>query len=149
MLNKRTADFVEMVWSAVATCGKNAPKIADRILKKAFPRTVEEAAYEGADKMLRKGVIAEIKRIIRNEIPTDEQRDFSDIEPNFTPIVRRLKSNAYYVEGLQEYCSIPELIENRVLLDDARKHLRKKGEECLADAAVLDELYEAVGGDDE
>lgn len=146
MLDKsKAAKFVEMVRAAAATIGHNAPRITDEIIGTAFPRTVFEAAQEGADRMLRQGVIIETKRILtRGDEDNNNQADFADIDPTFAGIVQRLKKHEYFVEAIDEYVPVPKLIENPALLDDARKLMRRKGEECLAEAQVLDELYAAV-----
>jgi len=143
MLDK-VASFAEAVWVAAAHLGKNAPKIADEIIRAIFPRTVIEAEKEGADRMLRRGVIEAIKKIL-GMAEDNDQSDFRDIDPSFASIVRRLHKAAYFVEaGVDEYVPVGQLIQNPEWLDSARKLMRRKGEECLAEAKVLDELYEAV-----
>lgn len=147
MLNKRAANFAEMVWSAAAKVGNNAPAITDKIIKRAFPQTCTEARIEGADKMLRIGVIADVKRILKRGAVDETQIDFSDLAPDFAAIARDLKSRSYFVESANEYVDVPSLIADPALLDDARKFMRRKGEECLAEAKILDELYVAVTGE--
>lgn len=142
MLNKRLANFAEMVWGAAARFGRDPSKITDDIIRRAFPRTCEEAEVEGADKMLRVGVTKEVRRIVSHGDPG--QLDFSDIEPSYRDIVSRLKKAAYFVESVGKYVPVPDLINTPSMLDDARKLMRRKGEECLAEAQVLDELYEAI-----
>jgi len=143
MLN-RVASFAEAVWIAAGEVGKNAPKIADEVLRAIFPRTSTEAEKEGADRMLRRGVIEAIKKIL-SAVEADDQGDFGEIDPSFASIVRRLHKGAYYVEGdVEEYIPVGQLIKNPEWLDSARKLMRRKGEECLAEAEVLDELYEVV-----
>lgn len=144
MLNKRTANFAEMVWSAAAKVGNNAPAITDKIIKRAFPQTCTEARIEGADKMLRAGVIADVKRILKRGAVDETQVDFSDMAPEFAKIVQALKSKTYFVESANEYVDVPSLIADPALLDDARKFMRRKGEECMAEANILDELYVAL-----
>lgn len=149
MLNRRISDFASMVWEAKRRLGNNAIRIADDLIARAFPRTVEEAAHEGADKMLRSGVISEVKRILTKNIDDDETIDMATIEPSFGEIVARLKKGKYFVEEahgepVNEYVSVADLIADPSMLDSARKLMRRKGEECLAEAKVLDELYEAV-----
>ena len=41
---------------------------------------------------------------------------------------------------------VPDLIAEPDLLDDARRFMRRKGLECLAEANRLDALYTAVTG---
>jgi len=144
MLKKRSSDFATLVWETAATVGRNAPKIAHELIRRAFPRTAAEAEIEGADKALRIGVISEIKRVLRHGSDTAEQWDFGVIAPEFRSIVSKLKSKTYFVESAEEYVAVPRLIECPELLDEARRHMRRKGEECLAEATRLDELYAAV-----
>lgn len=144
MLNRRGSDFTALVWAAAARIGSNAPRIADDILRAAFPRTVAEAEHEGAIKPLRNGVVNEIKRILRHTPGGCGQGDFADIEPQFAGIASKLKSNSYFVESLDEYVSVPNLIADPDLLKDAMGHMRRKGMECLAEAKTLGELYAAV-----
>lgn len=68
MLNRRYANFAEMVWVTAAKVGNSAPAIADKIMKRAFPKTYEEAEIEGADRMLRIGVIDQIKAMTLDEL---------------------------------------------------------------------------------
>lgn len=63
MPGNRPVDFTETVWKAAALVGKSAPRVADRILSDVFPETSGAAREEGADSFLRRGVIAEVKRI--------------------------------------------------------------------------------------
>lgn len=149
MLNKRSANFAELVWAAAAKVGNSAPAVADRIMKRAFPQTVSEARVEGADKMLRVGVIAEVKRILKHGAADEMQADFSDLAPEFAKIARDLKSKTYFVESANEYVDVASMIAEPALLDDARRYMRRKGQECLAEAEVLDELYAAVTGSQE
>jgi hypothetical protein len=144
MLNNRTANFAELVWSAAAKVGNNAPAITDKIMKRAFPQTCAEARIEGADKMLRVGVIADVKRILKHGSIDETQIDFSELAPEFATIAQKLKSKTYFVESADEYVDVPSLIAEPALLDDARKFMRRKGEECLAEAKILNELYAAV-----
>lgn len=145
MLNKRSFDLSEMVWSAALRLGtRSAPRIADDILSKAYPRTVEEAEVEGAVTALRRGFIADVERIVRSAAGDDTQIDIGDIDPAFQTIARKLKSNSYYVETRQQQETVSSLVSTPAWLDDARKHMRRKGEECLAEATTLDELYAAV-----
>ena len=144
MLTKRRPDLNEMVWEAAAQVGQNAPKIADAILERAFPRTHAEATIEGADKLLRDGLIATVKSVLRTAGADVEQLDFSDIDEAFREIAGTLKRPSYYVEKLAEYVAVGTLIARPDLLDDARRFLRRKGEECIAEADRLDQLHAAV-----
>lgn len=146
MLNKRRPDLNELVWEAAHRVGHNAPKIADDILAPTFPRTHAEAIMEGADKLLRDGLIATVKRILRTAGEDIEQRDFAEIDPAFRHITDGLRRPSYFVESLDQYATLAELIACPDLLDDARKFLRRKGDETLAEAERLDQLYAAVTG---
>ena len=146
MLDSQSAAFAERVWEVAAQLGNNAPKIADDIMGAAFPLTCTQARQEGALRMLRTGIITEVKRILRNHSDALGQSDFSEISEGFAPFVRDLRSKSYFVESAEEYVAIPDLIAEPELLDDARRFMRRKGIECLAEADRLDALYAAVMG---
>lgn len=147
MLSSRLAQFHSLVNDARARVGASPPKIADEIMAIAFPRTVEEAEREGADKMLRRGVIGAVADAVRKARTDDDTRDMAEIEASFRPIVQRLHSKAYYVPSMNEQVDIADLISMPDFLDEARKFMRQKGMECLEEARTLDDLYVAVTGD--
>ena len=144
MLDSQSAAFAERVWEVAAQLGNNAPKIADDMMEAAFPLTCTQARQEGALRMLRTGIITEVKRILRNQSDIPGQSDFSEISEAFAPLVRDLRSKTYFVESAQEYVGIPDLIAEPELLDDARRFMRRKGIECLSEANRLDALFAAV-----
>lgn len=146
MLDRRVSNFSETVLAAALHVGRNAPRIADQILRNLFPRTAEEAGYEGAEKMLRDGVILATKRVLRQIPDDDAQHDFAEIDPRFHDAVNELGSKLYYVEALQEYVPVPRLIAEPALLNDARGYMRQKGIECIREADRLDRLYTTVTG---
>jgi hypothetical protein len=98
--------------------------------------------------MLRDDVIIfEAKYLKRNSnAPLEGQGDFADISDEFRDIVKKLSSNSHYVPTLQQHMPVGFLISNPDMLDEARQFKREKGLETLAEADVLDELYEAVVG---
>jgi len=147
MLDSQTAGFAERVWEVASQLGSNAPKIADDMMEAAFPLTCTQARQEGAMRMLRTGIITEVKRILRNRSDILSQSDFSEICETFTPFVEGLRSKSYFVESAEEYVAIPALIAEPGLLDDARRFMRRKGKECLDEADRLDALYVAVTAD--
>jgi hypothetical protein len=148
MLDSQSTAFAERVWEVASQLGNNAPKIADDMMGTAFPLTCRQARQEGALRMLRTGIITEVKRILRNQDDAMGQGDFAEITETFAPLVRALRSKTYFVESAQEYVGIPELIAEPDLLDDARRFMRRKGKECLDEADRLDALYVAVTADD-
>ena len=146
MLDSQSAAFAERVWEIAARLGNNAPRIADDIMGTAFPLTCSQARAEGALRMLRTGIISEVKRILRNRDDGLGQTDFAEICAGFAPLVKELRSKSYFVESAEEYVGIPDLIADPELLDDARHFMRRKGKECLDEADRLDALYAAVTG---
>lgn len=148
MLDSQSTAFAEQVWAIAAQLGNNAPKIADDIMASAFPLTCSQARAEGALRMLRTGIITEVKRILRNRDDGTTQTDFADVCGGFAPLVKALRSKSYFVESAEEYVAIPELIAEPDLLEDARRFMRRKGRECLAEADRLDALYLAVTNND-
>ncbi|MSU91858.1 hypothetical protein GE300_19985 [Rhodobacteraceae bacterium 2CG4] len=147
MLDSQSAAFGERVWDHASRLGNNAPRIADEMMEAAFPLTCSQARQEGALRMLRTGIISEVKRILRNRDDGLGQADFADLCEAFAPLVRDLRSKSYFVESAEEYVAIPDLIAEPDLLDDARRFMRRKGIECLAEADRLDALFAAVSND--
>lgn len=148
MLTDKLNVFYQHVHSAMMEVGNSAPRIADRILVEAFPETSDAAEREGADKMLRDGVIAFLTSYLKrnSNAPMAGQSDFADISEEFHDIVGRLHNASQYVPTLQQHMPVSFLISNPDYLDEARKFKRQKGEETLAEATILDELYDAVTG---
>ena len=103
MLDSQSAAFAERVWEVASQLGNNAPKIADDIMGEAFPLTCSQARAEGAMRMLRIGIISEVKRILRNRHDALTQTDFADRCEAFAPLVSDLRSKSYFVESAQEY----------------------------------------------
>lgn len=110
MLTDKLRLFYETVNAVVAEVGKNASRIADRVIEDAFPETASVAEREGADKMLRIGVITKVKSIL-TKTDADGQHDFSAIAEDFMPIVEKLHSHSHYVPlpDVQEYIHIGTL----------------------------------------
>jgi hypothetical protein len=145
MLQKRNADFAESVWRTSARLDTlSATRIADDMLGRSFPATLSAAEDEGASTMLRKGVIAAVKDVLASPVSSVAQADFASISSAFAPTVRTLKRPSYFVEARGEYVSVADLIREPVLLNDARGFMRRKGDECLAEADRLDQLYREV-----
>jgi hypothetical protein len=144
MLDSQSVAFAERVWDYASQLGSNAPKIADDIMGAAFPLTCSQARAEGAMRMLRTGIISEVKRILRNRHDVLNQTDFAEVCEAFAPLVKDLRSKSYFVESAEEYVAVPDLIVEPALLDDARRFMRRKGTECLTEADRLDALFMAV-----
>jgi len=144
MQNSRTADFHVVVMETVARIGMSRTRVADEIIGVLFPCTIKSARDEGAERMFRRGVISAVGSVIRGMASLDDdQRSFSELCNEF-PIIRDLKSKSYFVEGLGEHVPIEKLVAFPDLLDDARRYMRRKGNECLEEAKRLDVLHEAV-----
>jgi len=141
MADKRSADFAAMVWDFAKRLGMSPKKITDEIMSAAFPNTFEAAEAEGAAAMFRAGVGDEVKRVLRKTASDESQHDFASIDPSFHHLVKPLQSKAYFVEAVGEHVPVAMLIVDPALLDDARRHMRRKGEETLAEAERLDVLY--------
>lgn len=143
MLTDKLRPFYDAVNVAVAKHGKSAPAIADEVISKVFPSTILAAEEEGADAMLRNGVIAKVKRMLSTGGDA-AQMDFGAIAPDFLPIVKQLHRHSHFVPSASEYVHVSDLIAEPELLDEARKFKRQKGEETIAEADILDQLYRAV-----
>lgn len=148
MLKEVLAEFYQLAEQARAKYGDHAPKITDDIIAAAFPETVAASEVEGCDRMLRDGVKSQIAKYIRKPRRDTRQRTFEDISDEFKPLVEVLGSVAYYVPCATggEYVGVPDLCHDADALDAARKFMRMKGEETLAEADRLDQLFAAIFG---
>lgn len=146
MLTDKLQAFYQAVHTAMMDVGNSAPRIADRVINDAFPDTSKAAEREGADKMLRDGIIIFVSKYLKRSAntPIIGQGDFAEISDQFRDIVKKLSNPSHYVPTLQQHMPVGFLIANPDLLDEARKYKRQKGLETLAEADALDELYEAV-----
>ncbi|ANV24493.1 hypothetical protein [Agrobacterium pusense] len=145
MSKSHVHEFNDAVWAAAGRLGTmSAPKVTDEIIADLFPGTVNSASQEGASSIFRNGVLAQVRKALSSKIDDDGQMSIFDIDPLFRPFAEKLKKGAYYVKHLDEFVSLPRLIKEVLLLDDARRYLRRKGEETLAEANVLDQLYKAA-----
>ena len=148
MQNDKLDLFYQEVHLAMLEVGNSAPRIADRVIAAAFPDTSAAAEREGADKMLRDGVVSFVSNYLKRHSngPIVSQHDFADVSDEFANIVRKLSKPSHYVPSLEQHMPVGYLIANPDCLDEARRFKRQKGEETLAEAEALDELYEAVTG---
>lgn len=144
MSREAIAEFYEAVWVSAAQHGMRPAYITSDILSDLFPQTTFAANDEGASAYLRDGVNKAVKKVLSQKPADEMQGAFSEIDPAFAAYVGNLKRGSYYVESVDEFVTIPDLIKRVHLLDEARKYLRRKGEETLAEAAQLDKLYAAV-----
>jgi len=147
MLKETLAHFYALADQARAKVGDSAPRITNEIIEAAFPESMAAAELEGCDRMLRDGVKDAIAKYIRKPQSDTRQRTFEDIAEDLLPLVSNLGSVAYYVpapDGGGEYVGIPDLCVDRESLDAARKFMRTKGEETLAEADKLDDLFFAA-----
>lgn len=146
-MTKRTDEFIDAVSRLSKWVGRSAPRITDELIKDLFPQTRKAASKEGGMAMFRDGVCKAVREALKTTIEDLEdgkQRDFSEIHPEFYQFTQQLKAKAYYVEALGLFVSVEELIDTPEWLDDARKYLRRKGEETIREAYALDALYEQV-----
>ncbi len=144
MPDRPTPDFAAHVWQSAARLGRSAPRIVDDILREVFPETTMAAESEGATRILRTGCISEVKRVLRTPPLDDAQARFDQIDASFRPFVAPLQRPSYFVPERDEEVPVAELIAAPDALDAARRFMRRKGMECLAEADRLDLLYEAV-----
>jgi len=144
MLTDQQRILRELIAEAVGRVGRSATKIADDVLPRAFRRSLPELEIEGGARILRQGLVAFIKPLLDEAEPDDRQLDFGDVDEAFHAIVSRLPKRVFFVPSLGLYVPISDLIDEPERLDEARRFTRQKGEETLATADILDQLYAAV-----
>lgn len=145
MLKSHVHHFNDAVWAASARLETmNVPKVTDDIISRLFPETVSAASHEGASSIFRNGVLVQVRKVLSAKVEDEGQMSMFDIDQQFRPFAEKLKRGSYFVESLDEFVPLPRLIRELTLLDDARRYLRRKGEETLAEASVLDQLYKVA-----
>lgn len=145
MLKSHVHEFNDAVWLAASALETmNAPKVTDDIIARLFPETVSSASQEGASSIFRNGVLGQVRKVLSAKVEDEGQMSIFDIAPALRPAAEGLKRGAYYVESLDEFVLVPRLVRELHLLDDARRYMRRKGEETLAEADALDQLYKAA-----
>jgi hypothetical protein len=144
MLKSKLHDFYSLIENAQVVHGGNVPLITRMVIDAAFPETVEAADREGCNSMLYAGVKEAVSKYVRSRQILPEQGSFADVCEKFADYIAELKSTSYTVPSLGEAVSVERLVAFPDLLDEARKFMRQKGVECLAEAKRLDDLYNAV-----
>ncbi len=146
MLKETLSHFYQLADQARVKFGDNAPRITDDVIEAAFPETVAASLTEGCDRIFREGVKNAVTKYIRKPSRDTRQRTFNDIDESLLPLVEPLGSVAYFVPAIDggEYIGVPDLCHDAEALNKARLFMRQKGEETLAEADKLDQLYHAV-----
>lgn len=135
----------DAVWEAVGKIGTmNTAKVVDHIIEEVLPETVATSRREGVYGMLRSGVMTHVRKILGAKIEEECAPSLFDLHQSLAPYASTLKRGAYYVESLDEFVSLARLVKETSLLDEARRYMRRKGEETLAEANALDKLYHAA-----
>ncbi len=147
MLKTKLHDFYTMIERAFEVHGGNVPVLTRQVIDAAFPDSVEAAEREGCDAMLYEGVKTAVSKYIRSRSVMEEQGTFADVCEKFRDYIAELKSTSYTVPSMGEVVAVDRLVAFPHLLDEARKFMRQKGNECLAEAKRLDDLYDAVTGE--
>lgn len=145
MLNESL--FATMIESAIIALKTSKPgKIAEEVLPKLFPKTFKAASDEGASAHLLNGFTAAVRAHVKSlpMLAESAQETFFARHPKLFPYIQELSHHTYYSPNVDQYVSIFELCEKPELLDSARKFMRQKGEETIAEADRLDDLYNAV-----
>lgn len=152
MLKSKLEHFYAAVDMARQTVGESPAKIADEVIKTAFPHSYDSTREEGCDDMLRVGVIKAITRYITKPAASERQTHMNDIEPDLLPLVEPLSKTAYLVPSLEGsvvdedtrtigfYVPIADLIADLDALKSARDFLAEKAGHVQAEADKLSVL---------
>jgi len=144
MLHSQLGALNDLIVESMSRVGMTPSGIADDVLPLAFPLSLPSLQAEGGEGLLRDGLVRHIKRVLDRPAATPAQRDFSELDFAFGAIVDRLPKRVFFVPSRNVFVWIVDLINDPALLDEARLFTRKKGEETIATAVLLDQLYAAV-----
>lgn len=135
-----------IVEAANALGVRSGPAVADAIIAQVFPKTLKSAQGEGAEHILRNGLIAHVARVLKGSTSQAVQSDFAALDATFGEYIKPLKSQSYFVPSREEYVSVPDMIARPAEIKEAADALRKHGLDCIVEAERLDRLHEAVTG---
>lgn len=130
--------------------GNSAPGIADAVITTTYPKTVKVSQKEGAYGLLRTGVVVFVRAYLKGEgihiTPTADadQAGMWEIAPGFQEVAAQLTHEEYFVPSLGDFVPKAKLIALPPLFDEARKFVRSKGDECIAEADRMDIAYVAL-----
>lgn len=125
---------------------RSGPAVADAIIAQVFPQTLKSAKGEGAEHILRNGLIAHVARVLKGTTPQAEQNDFAAVEASFGEYIKPLKNRSYFVPSREEYVALGDMISRPHEIKEAAASLRKHGRDCIDEADRLELLFEAVTG---
>lgn len=147
MAGRTWSSFETMVDTLVASLGTaKAGVIAEAVISRLYPKTKASAEAELAWRHFYSGVAGSVRAYLKHTASpsTVDPDTFFARHPELFPFIERLSHTSYYTPAQDEYVSIYALCENPEMLDSARRFMRQKGVEVLAEADLLDELYDAV-----
>jgi hypothetical protein len=129
--------------------GNSAPNIADAVIDVCYPQTVKVAKGEGAYGVLRTGVVVFVRAYLKGEgervtAADDATAGMWEIAPGFQEVAAQLTHGEYYVPSVADFVPKGKLIALPALFDEARKFIRSKGDECIAEADRMDIAYAAL-----
>lgn len=144
-----TLDLSALILDAANHLGvRSGPSVADHIIGTAFPKTLASAKEEGAEHILRNGLIAHVARVLRGTGGGVGQSDLAEVEASFGAYIKPLKSGSYFVPSREEYVSVADLIATPSEMKEAETALRRHGLDCIAEADRLARLHDAVTGNE-
>jgi len=163
MLKSKLEHFYAAVNSARQEVGESPTRIADEVMRAAFPASYDATRTEGCDDMLRRGVIDAIKRYMTKPAAAERQMHMNDIAPDVLPLVEPLGKSAYLVpspQGSEEdeetrtigfYVPVADLVNDLAALEAACDFLDAKAGHVQAEAnklrALLRHLQAAVAAE--
>lgn len=141
------AEYVASVKDRMGAEKKDAPTIADAVLKDVFPKTSAQAKREnGAFTHFRAGVTQAVSRLIKDrgeELATD-QLHFADDHPDLFPYVDVLQRSHYYILSSKAYLSLQEVLSDRRLVDEAADYLEAHAADTMKEVRSLRALSKAM-----
>lgn len=144
VIHRQLSAFYQYIDAARNRVRGDTGSIAAAVIFDAFPETVTASKGEGCERIFFAAVQEEIRDCIKKPKVPKNQLTWDDVPGFLVVLMKELKSEAFFVpddKGGGELVDIGVVVKNLPKLDLARKYLRKKGDETLAEATRLDGIY--------
>jgi len=139
------AEYVATIKDKLGAEKKDAPEIADAVMRDIFPKTSSQAKREnGAFTHFKTGVTQAVRQQIKEKKVDVDQVDFAEQHPDLFPYADKLQRGHYYLPSMQGYLSLQELLSDVAHVDEAANYLENHAEDTMKEVRSLRALSKAM-----